>query len=240
MFQESFVAARRDHRTQAVALPLALVFHAGAILALIVGPLLQGVKLPRWNVTSAVLVPPPAHPALPTPGRPHPAGRSIRVQPVAVRTASSDGRLIVPVHIPDEIREESLSAPLGGSDLEGADFNSDQTPMDTLVGTIIDKIAGDKEISLPPVAVIRPPRLVKRVEPEYPEIARQARVSGAVKLEATTDVYGRVKDVRVLESIPLLDQAAKDAVRQWIYEPMVVNGKPLSVVFKVTVRFVLS
>ncbi|MBE3119909.1 MAG: TonB family protein, partial [Candidatus Atribacteria bacterium] len=63
---------------------------------------------------------------------------------------------------------------------------------------------------------------------------------GVVILEATTDVYGRVAGVRVLRSLALLDAAAVDAVRQWIYEPLVVNGRPRPVTFTVTVRFVLK
>jgi protein TonB len=82
--------------------------------------------------------------------------------------------------------------------------------------------------------------LVKKVEPIYPEIARQARVEGVVIIEATTDMYGRVASVKILRSIPLLDQAAVDAVRQWVYEPMVINGKPRGVIFTVTVTFKLK
>ncbi|MBP1770759.1 MAG: transport protein TonB, partial [Candidatus Aminicenantes bacterium] len=67
-----------------------------------------------------------------------------------------------------------------------------------------------------------------------------ARVEGIVIVEATTDVYGRVTGVKVLRSIPLLDQAAIDAVRQWVYEPMILNGRPRPVVFTVTVRFQLK
>ncbi|MBM3293982.1 MAG: energy transducer TonB [Candidatus Aminicenantes bacterium] len=84
---------------------------------------------------------------------------------------------------------------------------------------------------------IQPPRQVKRVEPVYPEVARQARVEGEVILELTTDVYGRVQSVKVLRSIPLLDQAAVDAVRQWVYEPLIVDGQPRACVFTATVRF---
>jgi protein TonB len=87
---------------------------------------------------------------------------------------------------------------------------------------------------------IKPPKLIKKVEPIYPEVARQARVEGVVILEATTDIYGRVQRVRVLRSIPLLDKAAIDAVKQWVYEPMVVDGDPKGVVFTVTVRFMLD
>jgi len=87
---------------------------------------------------------------------------------------------------------------------------------------------------------VMPPQLVREVAPVYPETARQARVEGAVILEATTDTYGQIASVKVLRGIPLLDQAAIDAVKQWVYEPMVVDGKPRPMVFTVTVRFALD
>jgi len=85
-----------------------------------------------------------------------------------------------------------------------------------------------------------PPKFVHEVAPVYPEIARQARVEGAVILEATTDTYGQIASVKVLRSIPLLDQAAVDALKQWVYEPMIINGKPQSVTFTVTMQFKLD
>jgi len=87
---------------------------------------------------------------------------------------------------------------------------------------------------------IKPPKLIKKVEPIYPEAARKAGIKGTVLLEATTDIYGRVKNVRVLESIPELDQAAIDAVKQWIYEPALIDGKPKGAIFTVTVTFHLK
>jgi len=87
---------------------------------------------------------------------------------------------------------------------------------------------------------IKPPRLIKAVEPVYPEIARQAQVEGVVIVEARTDEKGNVEDARILRSIPLLEQAAIDAVKQWKYEPAIINGKPQKVVFTVTVRFMLK
>lgn len=85
-----------------------------------------------------------------------------------------------------------------------------------------------------------PPKLVKSVDPVYPEIARQSKVQGVVVLEATTDIYGRMAMVKVLRSIPLLDQAAVDAVRQWEYEPAIIDGQPKQVTFTVTVQFTLD
>jgi TonB family protein len=90
------------------------------------------------------------------------------------------------------------------------------------------------------VGNIKPPRLVKQVDPVYPQIARQSRVEGVVILEAQTDQYGRVKSVKILRSIPLLDQAAIESVRQWVYEPMLIDGKPRGIIFTVTVRFALN
>ncbi len=65
-------------------------------------------------------------------------------------------------------------------------------------------------------------------------------MEGIVILEAQTDIYGRVQTIKILRSIPLLDQAATDAVRQWVYEPMIINGRPRGVIFTVTVRFTLK
>jgi protein TonB len=106
-----------------------------------------------------------------------------------------------------------------------------------VVGGVLGGVVGEVEAPVRAIGEIKPPRLLKQVEPIYPEIARQARVEGIVIIEAQTDIYGRVNGVKVLRSIPLLDQAAIDAVRQWVYEPMIINGRPRGVVFTVTVTF---
>ena len=90
------------------------------------------------------------------------------------------------------------------------------------------------------VGDIKPPKLIKKVEPIYPEEAKKAKIQGTVILELTTDIYGRVKNAKVLESIPELDQAAIDAVKQWVYEPALIDGKPKGVIFTVTVTFHLK
>lgn len=84
------------------------------------------------------------------------------------------------------------------------------------------------------------PRKVKHVNPSYPSIAKQARVQGIVILECTIDAQGRISDVRVLRGIPLLDQAAIQAVRQWVYEPTLIDGVPTPVIMTVTVNFRLD
>jgi protein TonB len=87
---------------------------------------------------------------------------------------------------------------------------------------------------------IRQPTRLKNVNPVYPPIAQSARVQGVVIIEATIGTDGRVQDARVLRSIPLLDAAALDAVRQWQYTPTLLNGVPVPVIMTVTVNFTLQ
>jgi TonB family protein len=86
---------------------------------------------------------------------------------------------------------------------------------------------------------IEPPRKVKDVKPKYPPLAQKARIMGAVVMEASIAVDGRVKCARVIKSIPLLDQEAIDTVSQWEFAPMLKNGTPMPVRMTVTVNFSL-
>jgi periplasmic protein TonB len=101
----------------------------------------------------------------------------------------------------------------------------------------------------PPLAPTQPvrlragmtaPRKVHDVALAYPARARAARAEGLVVLEAIIDVEGRVVSLRVLRPVPLLTEAALDAVRQWRYEPAWLNGQPVPVVMTVTINFTLN
>ncbi len=84
---------------------------------------------------------------------------------------------------------------------------------------------------------IAPPKKIKDVAPTYPLAARLARVGGSVVLDALIDSHGKVAHVDVVKSIPLLDEAAEDAVKQWRYEPTTLNGQAVPIVMTVTVNF---
>jgi protein TonB len=84
---------------------------------------------------------------------------------------------------------------------------------------------------------ISTPTKIKDVKPEYPAMAQTARVTGAVVIEATIGEDGKVIDAKVVRSIPMLDQAALDAVRQWEYFPTLLNGVPVPVLVTVTINF---
>jgi TonB family protein len=87
---------------------------------------------------------------------------------------------------------------------------------------------------------IKPPKKIRDVRPVYPPIARESNVTGVVIMEARIGVDGSVEEARVLKSIPLLDQAALDAVKQWQFEPTLMNGEPTPVIMTVTVNFTLQ
>ena len=147
-----------------------------------------------------------------------------------------------PVEAPKEIKPETgLEAPEGGvaGGVEGG-----------VPGGVVGGVVGGLPEAPPPppppqapVRVggnIRPPTKIKDVKPIYPSIAQSARVQGVVIIEATIGPDGKVNDARVLRSIPLLDQAALDAVRQWQFTPTLLNGVPVPVIMTVTVNFTLQ
>ena len=111
----------------------------------------------------------------------------------------------------------------------------------------------DSFIAPPPPVIKEPPQAVRpgfqgvrtpvkthHVDPAYPPMAQSARIQGIVIIEATISEDGRVVNARILRSVPLLDQAALDAVRQWEFTPTLLNGAPVPVIMTVTVNFTLS
>jgi protein TonB len=118
------------------------------------------------------------------------------------------------------------------------------TIVDEVAVPVITSVAVEFKLTAPPPVrvggAIKTPEQTKRVNPPYPPEAQAANVQGVVIMEATVGADGKVTNVRVLRSIPLLDQAAMDAVRQWEYAPTLVNGVAVPVVMTVTVNFTLT
>ena len=107
---------------------------------------------------------------------------------------------------------------------------------------------GDQQIQVAPPSDDEPkfgeyvyyeelPELITKINPLYPEMAREANVDGTVMIQALVGKDGKVHDVRVVKSIPLLDKSAEDAVRQWVFKPALANNKPVAVWVGVPVRF---
>jgi protein TonB len=180
----------------------------------------------------------PAPPPPPPP--PAPASRPTATE--ASKPVPSRGQLSFPIEAPREIGPE-----------RGIDFGEEEGVLGGVEGGLPGGVLGGvvgglltdvppppPPPPLPPVRIggqIRPPTLIRRVEPVYPDFAVQAHVTGVVILEATVNERGEVVDVVVLRSIKLLDKAAIDAVKQWRYSPVLLNGTPRSFVLTVTLNF---
>jgi protein TonB len=172
-------------------------------------------KPPRTTTTAAV----------PSPGTPATTTQLIELAPVR----PPDG-------ISDETRREGK---ITGARLADIESNGSGN-----VGEIGPTVALP---TAPPVQTpvrlhsgIRAPQRVVYVTPVYPPAARLARVDGMVIIEATIDERGNVARAQLLRSIPLLDEAALTAVRQWKFTPTLLNGVAVPIVMTVTVNFKLE
>jgi TonB family protein len=87
---------------------------------------------------------------------------------------------------------------------------------------------------------IKPPTRVRSVAAVYPPDARDAKITGVVIIQIRIEGDGRVSDARVVRSVPALDQAALDAVRQWEFTPTLMNGNPVPIILTTTVNFTLK
>jgi TonB family protein len=88
---------------------------------------------------------------------------------------------------------------------------------------------------------VKPPAKIVAPSPQYTEIARKARIQGVVIIEAIINKEGNVTNVKILKGLPMgLDDAAADAVKKWKFKPATLNGKPVAVIYNLTVNFRLQ
>ena len=139
----------------------------------------------------------------------------------------------------DKTKALAVAAKAAG-DKAAADAVAGQEKADAVAKEKADAAAARAKARMAPLRVggrIQAPKKIKDVKPVYPAAAQSARVAGAVTIEMTIGPDGKVIDARVVRSIPLLDQAALDAVRQWEYTPSLLNGVPVAVLVTVTINF---
>jgi protein TonB len=210
---------------------VSIVSHSVAITAAAIAPLVASVDLPEVHSPLPAYIAVVAH-DIPLP--PPPATGPTR--------HSAVDQTSVPFEAPPGIGSEPAQKQLDDQRIAGG-FEEGGPGLVQLgpIGQVVAPPLPPTEH--PPVRVsdgVRIPRKIVDVAPVYPVIAINARKSGVVILEAVIDTRGYVKDVHVLRSIPLLDDAAIDAVRQWRYTPTLLNGQPVSVIMTVTVKFTLD
>jgi protein TonB len=216
-----------------------VLLHSLLVTAVVIVPLWFYDSLPApgegvraFFVTPAVAAPPPPPPPPPAAG--------VRVAPRAPVAPQPEeaAKFVAPLETPTEVKpEEGISLGVEGGVPGGVEGG--------VPGGVIGGIVGGLPQEAPPAAPkfvriggqIKAPELVKRIDPAYPELAKQARLSALVILEATVGTDGRVQDVTILRGAPIFDQDAIDAVRQWVYRPLLLNGVPTPFIVTVTLKF---
>jgi periplasmic protein TonB len=171
--------------------------------------------------------------------RPRPRGRATAAPGESVNAAP----ITAPSGIARETGREGEPVVTKSGAVDGIENGTSLTTFDGVGGAGIAPPPPPPAPAIPPMRLhsgMQAPVKVADAAPIYPAIARNARVQGVVILEAVLDTQGRVESVHVLRSIPLLDQAAVDAVRQWRYTPTLLNGQAVPVVMTVTVTFTLQ
>jgi len=143
------------------------------------------------------------------------------------------------VPIPDPTPDDP--EPIVDEDVEYIETEEEIADTDFMIG---GPVGGPPVIDQGPMRVggdIQAPERINYIAPEYPELARRARLGGIVILEATIDREGQVTNVNVLRGLGLgLDEAATKAVAQWQYTPTFYNGRPVEILLTVTVQFQLQ
>ena len=136
-------------------------------------------------------------------------------------------------------KELAVAAKAAG-DKAAADAVAGKEKADAVAAKKADAAAARAKARIAPLRIggqIQAPQKIKDVKAMYPAMAKSAGVAGTVTIEATIGPDGKVIDATVLRSIPLLDQAALDAVRLWEYTPSLLNGVPVPVLVTVTINF---
>ena len=229
------------HKTgQSKTLPVSLTLHAIALVFIIIVPLLQPAELPEpAAAVKAFFVDPISAPPPPPPPPPPAPKRPDAPKPIPKPVMTESPKFTAPVEVPEQIKpEEGLDLGVEGGVTGGVEGGVPGGVVGGVVGGLPDAPAPVQAVRVG--GQIKEPKKLKHVAPNYPDIAKQGRVQGVVILECTISPQGKVTDVKVLRGIPLLDAAAIEAVKQWVYTPTLLNGVPVPVIMTVTVNFRLS
>jgi protein TonB len=233
-----------SHLGLATATSITLQCFMMAVLILV--PLAYTDVLPTQELVAMLVAPPP-----PPPPPPAPAAAAAPVKAHESEVLAS-GKLLTPTKIPDRIEMIKDDEPAaGGSNgvIGGVPGGVPGGQLSGVIGGIVDSTP--TPIFLPKVRVVAPVRvrvsegvsegmLTSQVMPVYPQMAKVARISGNVVLEAVISKDGSVQNVRLVSGHPLLVPAAIAAVQQWKYRPYLLNHDPVEVETVITVKFVMS
>ena len=252
MFEQTFVEGGNATRT-ASSVFVSFLVQTGLVIVMVLIPLIYTETLPRTQLTSFLVAPPPPPPPPPPPA----AAAPVKVVKVVPRQFDA-GRLMAPKQIPKEIamiKEDEMPPAAAAGVVGGVPGGVPGGAPGGVIGGIIGSVPTAAPPPPPPVKEAPKPvtpkqirvggnvqsaKLVNQPKPAYPPLARQARIQGVVKFNAVIGRDGSIQNLTLVSGHPLLVPAATEAVRQWRYQPTLLNGEPVEVVTQIDVNFTLS
>ena len=241
MFEDSLIESGNKLKTKRLATSIVSFFGQFLLLGiLILIPLIYTEALPKTQLMTFLVAPPP-----PPPPPPPPAAAPVKV--VKIQSDLVNGQLRTPTKIPQKvqmIKEEEAPPVMGSGVMGGVPGGVPGGQMGGVIGGIINSTAAIPKVATPQrVRVssgVSTGLLIRRVQPNYPPLARQARIQGQVVLQADISKEGAIQNLQLISGHPMLAPAAIEAVKQWRYKPYLLNGEPVAVDTQVIVNFTLS
>ncbi len=243
MFEDSLLESggrlkTKRGRTTTFAIFLEII----AIGIMVLLPLIFTEALPKQMTMSFLVAPPPPPPP------PPPAAAPVKIVK-QIQTDIVNGALRTPTKIPQKIqmiKEDEAPPQMAATGVVGGVPGGIPGGQ---MGGVIGGIISSTPVAVPKVATPQRVRvsagvtsglLIKRVQPNYPPLARQARIQGTVVLHAVISKEGAIENLTLVSGHPMLAPAAIDAVKQWRYKPYLLNGEPVEVDTEVQVNFTLA
>jgi periplasmic protein TonB len=236
MFEDALMESTNKIRTKTKYWSfLAMLIDCALLIALIIWPLLHPEALPRQSMATLLVAPAPPPPP---PQAPQPKLR--------VHSEALGSKIQAPNTIPRQIKlaQESAALPpsIGVIGMEGLTKGTPGGDMNALFSSVgqssVVVKAQPKTLSIS--SGVMAGNLLDKTMPQYPAIAKAARIQGTVILQATIAKTGTIQNLRVMSGPQMLQQAAVDAVRSWRYKPYLLNGEPVEVETTVNVVFNLD
>jgi protein TonB len=240
MFEDSLIESGNRLKTKrGLTTSISVAFQLMLIAIMVLIPLLFTEALPKTQLMTFLVAPPP-----PPPPPPPPAAVVHVVK--QIQTNLDNGQLRTPTKIPQkilDIKEDAAPPDMGGV-VGGVPGGVPGGSMGGVLGGIIGSATAVPKIATPQrvrvSAGVTQGLVIRKVNPVYPPLARQARVQGNVVLQAEISKTGDIEGLHAISGHPLLIPAALEAVKQWKYKPYILNGEPVEVDTQITVIFSLS
>jgi periplasmic protein TonB len=228
-------------------LPIAYIFEVIIIGVMVLIPLIYTEALPKAQLMTFLSAPPPPPPPPPPPAAAAP-------KPVIVHRVSMEDMMKAPTVIPKtiaKIKDQPEPPPTSVGVVGGVPGGVPGGQMGGVLGGVIGGVMSAAPPPPPPPKPQAPTRirvggqvesakLIFHPTPEYPPLAKMARIQGVVRLEAIISKDGTIQDLKVISGHPLLVRSALDAVQRWRYQPTLLNGEAVEVATEIDVNFTLS